>query len=43
MSEKMLTVKNVYLIFVICVGLVVLGIGSTYAIFTAAAEITNPT
>jgi len=42
MSEKMVPVKNLYLIFAICVGLLALGIGSTYAIFTATAEISNP-
>ena len=40
--EKRLSVKTLYLLLVIAVGLVVLGVGSTYAIFTASAEINNP-
>lgn len=40
--EKRVSVKTLYLLLVIAVGLVVLGIGSTYAVFTASAEINNP-
>ena len=40
--EKRLSVKTLYLLLVIAVGLVVLGVGSTYAVFTASAEINNP-
>ncbi len=34
--------KTIYLILVITIGLVGLGVGSTFAVFTASAEITNP-
>lgn len=40
--EKRVPVKTLYLLLVIAVGLVVLGVGSTYALFTASAEISNP-
>lgn len=40
--EKRIPVKSLYLIGVIMVGLVVLGVGSTYALFTAKATIENP-
>ena len=39
---KKISVKNMYLLLIICIGLVCLGIGSTYAVFTASAEIENP-
>ena len=39
---KKISVKTFYLIGIICIGLIVLGIGSTYAMFTASAEINNP-
>ena len=42
MGEKKISIKNLYLVSVICFGLVCLGVGSTYAIFTTQAEITNP-
>lgn len=37
-----ISMKTIYLILVITVGLVGLGIGSTLAVFTASAEISNP-
>jgi len=37
-----ITVKTFYLIALIAVGLIALGVGSTYAVFTASAEINNP-
>jgi len=40
--EKKLSVKTIVLLLVISVGLVGLGIGSTYAVFTAGDEINNP-
>lgn len=40
--EKRVPVKTLYLLLVIAVGLVGLGIGSTYAVFTAYAEISSP-
>lgn len=40
--EKKISVKNIFLLLVISVGLIGLGIGSTYAVFTASAEINNP-
>lgn len=40
--EKKVPVKTLYLLLVIAIGLIVLGVGSTYAIFTAGAEISNP-
>ena len=40
--EKKIPVKTLYLLFVISFGLIALGIVSTYAVFTASAEIQNP-
>ena len=40
--EKKIPVKTLYLLLVIGIGLVGLGLGSTYAIFTANAEISDP-
>lgn len=40
--EKKISVKTIVLLLVISVGLIGLGIGSTYAVFTASAEINNP-
>lgn len=40
--EKRISVKTLYLIAVITIGLVVLGVGSTYAVFTAKVTIDNP-
>lgn len=40
--EKKIPVKSLYLMGVIMVGLVVLGVGSTYALFTVKATIDNP-
>lgn len=40
--EKKISLKTLYLIAVIAIGLVVLGFGSTYALFTASASIANP-
>lgn len=37
-----ISMKTIYLILVITIGLVGLGVGSTLAVFTASAEITNP-
>lgn len=37
-----ISMKTIYLILVISIGLIGLGIGSTYAVFTASAEISNP-
>ena len=37
-----ISVKNIYLLLIISVGLIVLGVGSTFAMFTASAEINNP-
>lgn len=37
-----ISMKTIYLILVITVGLVGLGVGSTLAVFTASAEISNP-
>lgn len=37
-----ISVKTIYLILVISIGLVVLGVGSTFAMFTAGGEIDNP-
>ena len=39
---KKIPVKTLYLLLVIGIGLIGLGIGSTYAIFTSSAEISNP-
>ena len=40
--EKKIKLKTLYLIGVITLGLIGLGIGSTYAMFTTSAEIYNP-
>ncbi len=40
--EKKISVKNLYLLMIICIGLICLGVGSTYAIFTTSAEIESP-
>lgn len=40
--ETKIPMKTIYLILVITIGLVGLGIGSTLAVFTASAEISNP-
>ena len=40
--EKKISMKTIYLLLVISLGLVGLGIGSTYALFTISAEIDNP-
>ena len=40
--EKKIKLKTLYLIGVIILGLIGLGIGSTYAMFTTSAEIYNP-
>lgn len=39
---KRISVKTIYLILVISFGLVVLGVGSTFAMFTASSKIDNP-
>ena len=39
---KKISIKNIYLILVISIGLIVLGIGSTYAMFTSSSNIDNP-
>ena len=41
MKEK-ISVKTLYLLGIITIGLIALGVGSTYAMFTASAEIDNP-
>ncbi len=41
MKEKV-SVKTLYLLGIITIGLIGLGVGSTYAMFTASAEIDNP-
>ena len=40
--EKKIPIKTIYLLLVISLGLVGLGIGSTYAVFTASSEIISP-
>lgn len=40
--KKKISMKTIYLLAVIAVGLVGLGVGSTYAVFTASATIDNP-
>ncbi|MBQ8192981.1 MAG: leucine-rich repeat protein [Bacilli bacterium] len=40
--KKKISIKNLYLIALISIGLIGLGIGSTYAVFTASATIENP-
>jgi len=42
MEDKKIPIKNIYLLLTICLGLVALGIGSTYAVFTAESEIKSP-
>ena len=39
---KKITIKTIYLVAVISIGLICLAIGSTYAMFTTSAEINNP-
>ena len=41
MKEK-ISVKTLYLLGIITIGLIGLGVGSTYAMFTTSAEINNP-
>ena len=40
--KKKISIKTLYLLTVIAVGLIALGVGSTYAMFTSRVEITNP-
>ena len=40
--ERKISVKSLHLLLVISIGLIGLGIGSTYAVFTAKAEIDSP-
>ena len=40
--EKKISTKTFVLLFAISIGLICLGIGSSYAVFTASDEITNP-
>lgn len=40
--DKRISIKTIYLLLVISFGLIGLGVGSTYAVFTARAEIDNP-
>ena len=42
MYEQKISIKTLYLLTVIAVGLIALGVGSTYAMFTSRVEITNP-
>ncbi len=39
---KKISIKNIYLILVISIGLIILGIGSSYAMFTSTSNIDNP-
>ena len=39
---KKISIKNIYLILIISIGLIGLGIGSTYAMFTSTSNIDNP-
>ena len=41
MEQKKISLKNLYLIAIISIGLIGLGVGSTFAMFTASAEIDN--
>ena len=41
MKEK-ISVKTLYLLGIITMGLIVLGVGSTYAMFTSTIEIKDP-
>lgn len=40
--EKKIPIKSLYLLLIISIGLIGLGVGSTYAIFTASTKIDNP-
>ena len=40
--ETKVQLKNLYLIAVIAIGLIGLGVGSTFAMFTASTSIDNP-
>ena len=40
--KKKISVKTLYLLGIITIGLIGLGVGSTYAMFTVSAEIDNP-
>lgn len=40
--EKKISMKTIYLLLVISIGLIGLAVGSTFAVFTASAEINNP-
>lgn len=40
--EKKIPIKSLYTLLVISLGLIALGVGSTYAVFTASTVITNP-
>ena len=40
--DKKIPIKTLYLLLVISIGLIGLGVGSTFALFTASAEINNP-
>ena len=40
--EKRISIKTLYLVGIITIGLIVLGIGSTYAMFTTSAYIESP-
>lgn len=40
--ETKISMKTIYLLLVISIGLIGLGVGSTFAVFTASAEISNP-
>lgn len=40
--EKKVSIKTLYLLLVISIGLIGLGVGSTYALFTASVGISNP-
>ena len=40
--ETKISMKTIYLILVITIGLIGLGVGSTFAVFTASAEINSP-
>ena len=40
--KKKISVKTLYLLGIITIGLIGLGVGSTYAMFTTTIEIDNP-
>ena len=42
MMETKISIKTIYLLLVISIGLIGLGVGSTFAVFTASAEINDP-